>query len=81
MMKLVVATVTGIILCLGFMYFMFPLLITEHTATSTIFNSTDPTIAQSFAFGSGFYQVIPFLPILAGLFIIFAYALRRSIYE
>lgn len=81
MMKLVVATVTGIILCISFMYFMFPLLTTEHSAALQMFNSTDPTIAFSYQVGGGFYNVIPFLPILAGLFIIFAYALRRSQYE
>jgi hypothetical protein len=80
-MKLVVSTLMGIILTLYFMYYFFPLLTTEHAQTTLLFNATDPDIALSYTFGAGFLAALPFIPILVGLFVLFAYALKRSMYD
>jgi len=81
MMRMVVSTLMGVIVSLYLMYYFFPLLQTEKNTLALIVNSTDPIIVTSNAMGSGFYTALPFIPIFVGLFIIFAYALKRSIYD
>jgi len=81
MMKMVVSTLMGIILCLYLFYFFYPLLQTEKAASDLLFNTTDPVIVTSYALGTGFYAALPFIPILVGLFVLFAYSLKRSLYE
>lgn len=78
MMRVVVATLTGIFMSLYFMYFFIPLLSIEHTQFNTFVNSTDTTIAQSYTIGTGFYTVVPLIPILVAGFIIISYALKRE---
>ena len=78
MMRTVVAVITGIFMSLYFMYFMYPALSTTHTNFGLLVNSTDPTIATSYTLGSGFYQVIPLLPLLGGAFILISVALKRD---
>lgn len=81
MMRLVVSTLAGIIVSLYFMFYIFPLIQIERVQTVNIFNGTDPIISTSYQMGTGFYSIIPFVPILVALFILFAYALRRSQYD
>lgn len=71
-------TLTGIFMALYFMYFVYPLLNTTHANFSILVNSTDPTIATSYTLGSGFYQVIPLIPLLVGAFVIINVALKRD---
>lgn len=78
MMRIVVGAITGILMALYFMYFMYPLLNTTHANFSILVNATDPTIASSYTLGSGFYQVIPLIPLLVGGFVIINYALKRD---
>ena len=80
MMRMVVATITGIFMSLYFMYFIIPLISAEHTnfANPLLINSTDPTVITSFNLGQGFYQIMPLVPILVGAFIIISVALRRD---
>ena len=78
MMRQVAATITGIFMSLYFMYFFYPLLSTTHTNFSLLVNSTDPTIATSYTMGSGFYQIIPLLPLLIGAFVLINFALKRD---
>ena len=80
MMRMVVATITGIFMSLYFMYFIIPLISAEHTnfANPLLINSTDPTVVTSFNLGQGFYTVLPFIPILVGGFVIINYSLRRD---
>lgn len=81
MMRVIVATITGILMSLYFMYFFFPLLAIEHTQFNSLVNSTDPVISQSYTFGSGFYLVLPLIPILVGGFLIISIALKRDVGE
>ena len=78
MMRLVVGILTGIFMSLYFIYFFAPLLTTEHSNFSTFVNSTDPTISQSYTFGSGFYLIIPLIPLLVGGFVIISAALKNE---
>ena len=77
-MREIVSVITGIFMSLYFMYFMYPLVFSTHTNFSILVNSTDPVIAQSYTLGSGFYQVIPLLPLLGGAFILISVALKRD---
>lgn len=81
MMREVVGTITGIFMALYFMYFMYPLLSTTHSNFSILVNATDPTIATSYTLGSGFYNIIPLVPLLVGGFVIFSVALKRDVGE
>lgn len=80
MMRVVVASITGIFLALYLMYFAIPLLSTEHTLTNVplLINSTDPTVVTSFNLGQGFYTAMPIIPILVAGFIIISYALKSE---
>lgn len=78
-MKMVVSTIVGLLVCMGFMYFMIPLLATEHTSAGTIFNATDPQINMSYQLGTGFYNVLPWLAIVCAILLIIAYSLRRDL--
>ena len=62
------------------MYFVIPLLSTEHTnfANPLLINSTDPTVVSANTLGQGFYQVMPAIPLLIGAFVIINYALKRD---
>jgi len=79
-MRMVVALITGILMSIYFMFFVFPLLSTEHTLFSNplLINTTDSTVVTSYNLGQGFYTVLPFIPILVGGFILFNYALKRE---
>ena len=81
MMREIIGTLTGVFMALYFMYFFIPLLSTEHTNFSTLVNSSDTTIAQSYALGSGFYAVVPLIPILVAGFILISIALKRGVDE
>jgi len=83
MMRVVVASLTGIFMALYFMYFIIPLLSTEHTnmAGPYLINATDPTVVTSFNLGQGFYTVMPLVPILIACFFIISYALKRDMGE
>lgn len=70
--------ITGIFMALYFMYFVFPLLSTSHTNFNILVNATDPTIATSYTLGSGFYTIIPLIPILVGAFVIINFSLKRD---
>ena len=74
------ALITGILMSIYFMFFVFPLLSTEHTLFSNplLINTTDSTVVTSYNLGQGFYTVLPFIPILVGGFILFNYALKRE---
>lgn len=65
-------------MALYFMYFVFPLLSTSHTNFNILVNATDPTIVTSYALGSGFYTIIPLIPILVGAFVIINFSLKRD---
>ena len=78
MIRQIVGAITGVVLSLMFMYFMLPSMVIEHTQTSLMFNGTDPVIQQSYAFGSGFYTVLPFIPLIVSAFVLMSYALRRG---
>ena len=79
-MRMIVALITGILMSIYFMFFVFPLLSTEHTLFSNplLINTTDATVVTSYNLGQGFYTVLPFIPILVGGFILFNYALKRE---
>ena len=80
-MRQVVGTLTGIFMALYFMYFIFPLLSTEHTLFSlqpTLVNTTDTTVVTSYNLGQGFYTAIPLIPLLIGAFVIINFALKRD---
>jgi hypothetical protein len=77
-MREVVGSITGIFMALYFMYFMIPLLNTSHTNFGILVNATDPTIATSYTLGSGFYMVIPLIPLFVGAFVLINMALKRD---
>lgn len=81
MMREIVGGLTGIFMGLYFMYFGIPALSIEHTNFNMIVNATDPTIAQSYTLGSGFYTIMPMIPILVGAFVIISTALKRMVDE
>ena len=80
MMRVVVGLITGLFMCLYFMYFAFPLMSTEHTMFTNplLINTTDATVVTSYNLGQGFYNVLPFIPILVGAFVIINYSLKRD---
>lgn len=81
MMRQVVSTLTGILMALYFIYFAVPMIYTEHNSLMTsplIINSTDPTVVTSFNLGSGFYTILPLIPILVGCFVIINVSLKRD---
>lgn len=80
-MRETVSLVMGIIMMLFVLYFAIPLLATEKTATTALFNQTDPTISTSTTLGNGFYMILPLGGILAGVFLYIAYSLRRDALE
>lgn len=79
-MRQIVSLIIGIVMVLYMMYWMIPLLNSEHTnfANPLLINSTDPTVVTSFALGQGFYTALPLIPILAGVFLLINYALKRD---
>lgn len=77
-MRVVVGTISGIFMSLYFMYFMFPMISTEHTNFNSLVNASDPTIATSYTLGSGFYTVLPLIPLLIAGFVIINYSLKRD---
>ena len=79
MIRQIVGAITGIVLSLMFLYFMLPSMNVEHTTTQLMFNGTDPNIVTSYAFGSGFYTVLPFVPMIVTAFVLISYALRRPV--
>lgn len=68
----------GIAFGLYLMYWMYPLLSTEHTAFNNLVNASDPVIVNSYNMGQGFYYAIPFIPFLVWGFLLIAYAQKRS---
>lgn len=80
-MRQIVGAITGIFIALYFMYFIFPLLSTEHTmfsASPYLVNTTDTVTANSYNLGQGFYTMIPLIPILVAGFVLINYALKRD---
>ncbi len=80
MMRVLVASITGIFIALYMMYFAIPLLSTEHTMMTNplLINATDPTVVTSFNLGQGFYTVMPMIPILVAGFLVISYALKSE---
>lgn len=81
MMRQVVATLTGIFVVLYLMYWVIPLLSTEHTlfsANPLLVNTTDATVVTSYNLGQGFYNILPLIPILVAAFVLINYALKRD---
>lgn len=78
MMRVIVASLTGIFMALYFMYFFIPMLATEHTQFTSLVNASDPTIVTSYNLGQGFYTAAPLIPVLVVGFIIISYALKRG---
>jgi len=80
MMRVIVGLLTGILMALYFMYFVFPLLSTEHTAFSNplLINTTDPVVVTSYNLGQGFYTALPWIPMLVGGFVVINYSLKRD---
>ena len=80
MMRLVVALLTGIFMSLYFMFFVYPLLSTEHTLFTNplLINTTDTTVITSYNLGQGFYTALPWIPILVGGFVLINYSLKRD---
>lgn len=78
MMRLVVALITGVLITLYFMFFMYPLMYSTHQNFANMVNTSDTVIVSSYNLGSGIYTALPFIPILVGVFIIFSVALRRD---
>jgi hypothetical protein len=74
-----VGMLTGILMALYMMYFIIPLLSTEHTNFNMVVNATDPTIVTSYNLGQGFYTIIPLIPIFVGVFVLINYSLKRSV--
>lgn len=81
MMKEIVGLVVGIPMALYSLYFFLPLLSSEHAATQSFFNQTDPVIAQANDFGQGWFLVLPLAGIFVGAFLFISIALRRSQFE
>ena len=82
-MRVVVSLITGIFMALYFMYFLYPLLATEHTNFSNplLINTTDSTVVTSYNLGQGFYTILPWIPILVGGFVLINYSLKREGYD
>ena len=82
-MRVIVGLITGILMALYFMYFVFPLLSSEHTAFSNplLINSSDPTVVTSYNLGQGFYTALPWIPLLVGGFVVINYSLKREGYD
>ena len=80
MMRVVVGLITGLLMSLYFMYFVYPLLSSEHTMFNNplLINTTDSTVVTSYNLGQGFYTVLPFVPILVGAFVLINYSLKRE---
>lgn len=79
-MRAITGGLSGIFVAIYMMYFAIPLISAEHTnfANPLLINSTDPTVVTSFNLGSGFYQVMPLVPVLIVVFIWISIALRRD---
>ena len=77
-MREIAATLSGIFMVLYIMYFFIPMLSSTHTTFSSLVNSSDPVIANSYNLGQGFYTVGPLVPIFVSAFIIISAALKRG---
>lgn len=80
-MRQVVSLIGGIVIALYALFFIVPMLSSTKTGEVSLFNSTDPTISLSQTLGTGFYSAIWFVPIIVGVFLLIAFALRRDVYE
>lgn len=80
-MREVIGVIGGITIAEFALYFFLPALTLTKAGESALLNSTDPTIALSQNLGGGFYSVLPFIPIIVGVFLIISFALRRDILE
>ena len=80
MMRLIVSFIIAVFMALYFLYFVYPLLSTEHTLFNNplLVNTTDATVVTSYNLGQGFYTVMPFIPLLVGAFVIINYSLKRE---
>jgi len=80
MMRLIVSFIIAVFMALYFLYFVYPLLSTEHTLFNNplLVNTTDATVVTSYNLGQGFYTVMPFIPLLVGAFVIINYSLLRE---
>ncbi len=83
MMRAIVGGISGIFVAIYMMFFAIPLISTEHTsfANPLLINSTDPTVVTSFNLGSGFYLVLPLVPVLIVVFAWISIALKRDMGE
>lgn len=77
-MREVVSLIVGIVMVLYALYFAIPMLNNERAATVGFINMTDPTINNSVTLGVGFYDALPFIPIIVGIFLLISYSLRRD---
>ena len=78
MMRAIAALFMGVLTALYATLFAIPMLYTAKTNSLSLFNQTDPVIAQSIAIGNGFYNIIPLVPIFVGIFAIAAISIRRE---
>lgn len=81
MMRQIVGAITGIFLALYFMFFVIPLMSTEHTlfsASPYLVNTTDTVTSTSYNLGQGFYTFLPMIPIGVAAFVLINYALKRD---
>ena len=78
MMKMVVGLIVGIIMVLYFFYLVYPLFYNESNSLQIIVNMTDHVVVSSTNLGTGFYNVLPAVPVLAGIFLIINYSLKRD---
>ena len=81
MMRQVVGTLTGVLIVEYLMYWIIPLISSEHTmfsASPLLVNTTDATVVTSYNLGNGFYNILPLIPILVAAFVLINYALKRD---
>ena len=78
MMREVIGFITGILMVLYFFYLVYPLFNSESNSLPSIVNMTDPVVVNSTNLGTGFYNVLPAVPILAGIFLLINFSLKRD---
>lgn len=77
-MRQVVGMITGVVMVLYFFYLVYPMFYNESNTLPNIVNMSDPVIVNSTNLGTGFYNALPAIPILAGAFLLINYSLKRD---
>lgn len=81
MMREIVGFIGALVLALYALFFIVPMLSVTKSGEAPLFNATDPTIALSNTIGTGFYNVIWFIPIIVGAFLLISVAIRRDPFD